>query len=101
VPIFLRFFNVKNDYDLYNYSISVFNVKNVVQSIPDIINFIYILIIFSIILFSLLVNNNNTKFKQVYYMASSLLGLYGLAVLALLIYNSYEIILDTINMTAK
>lgn len=101
VPLFLDFFNVKNDYDLYNYSISIFNVKNVVQSIPDVINFVYILIIFSIVLFSLLVNNNDNKFKQIYYMAASMLGVYGLAVLALLIYNSYEIIKDTIYQTAK
>lgn len=76
-------------------------MKNVVQSIPDIINFVYILIIFSVILYSLLVNNNNSRFKQIYYLASSLLGLYGMAVLALLIYNSYQIINDTINHRGK
>jgi hypothetical protein len=99
--LFLDFFNVKNDYDLYNYSISLFNVKNVVQSIPDVINFIYILLIFGVILYSLLVNNNNTKFKQVYYPAASLMGIYGLAVFALLIYNTLSIISDTINRVAK
>lgn len=46
-------------------------------------------------------NNNDNKFKQIYYMAASMLGVYGLAVLALLIYNSYEIIKDTIYQTAK
>lgn len=88
-PLFLQFFNVKNDYDLYNYNIWVFNVKNIVESIPDVINFIYIMVIFSVVIFSLLVNNNNNRFKPIYYLASSLLGLYGLAVLFLLVYNSY------------
>ena len=72
-----------------------------VESIPDVINFVYILIMFSVILYSLLVNNNNLKFKKIYYFASSLLGLYGIAVLILLIYNSYQIISDTINRTGK
>lgn len=94
VPMVERFFNVKNDYDLYNYKVSIFNVKNVVESIPDIINFVYILIIFSLILFSMLVNHNNDRFKKVYYMASTLLGIYGLCILALLGYNTYEIIAD-------
>lgn len=76
-------------------------MKNVVESIPDIINFVYILLIFSVVLFSLLVNNNNSRFKKVYYLAASLLGLYGLAVLVLLVYNSYEIISDTIKQKAK
>ena len=101
VPLFEAFFNVKNNYDLYNYNISLFNVKNMVESIPDIINFTYILLIFSVVLYSLLVNNNNSKFKQVYYLAASLLGIYGIAILMLLIYNSYEIILDTIHQKAK
>lgn len=101
VPLVKAFFNAKNDYDLYNYNISVFNVKNVVYSIPDIINFVYIILIFSVILFSLLVNNNNPRFKKVYYFAASLLGLYGMAVLFLLVFNSYEIISDTIYQRGK
>lgn len=71
-------------------------MKNVVESIPDVINFIYIMIIFSLILHSLLVNNNTPRFKKVYYMASTLLGLYGMAVFVLLVYNSYEILHDTV-----
>jgi len=54
-----------------------------------------------VVLYSLLVNNNNTKFKQVYYLAASLMGLYGLAVLVLLVYNSYAIIADTYNHVSK
>lgn len=76
-------------------------MKNVVESIPDVINFTYILLIFSVILYSLLVNNNNSKFKQVYYFAASLMGIYGMAILVLLVYNSYEIIADTIHQKAK
>lgn len=101
VPLFESFFNVKNDYELYDYSVSLFNVKNVVESIPDVINFVYIMIIFSLVLHSLLVNHNTPKFKKVYYMASTLLGLYGMAVLILLIYNSYEIFIDTASGTGK
>lgn len=94
VPAFEAFFNAQNNYELYNYSISVFNVKNMVESIPDVINFIYILLIFSIVLYSLLLNHNNSRFKKIYYLTSSLLGLYGLAIFVLLIYNAYEIISD-------
>lgn len=96
MPLFENFFNVKNDYELYDYTVSLFNVKNVVESIPDVINFVYIMIIFALILHSLLVNHNTPKFKKVYYMASTLLGIYGMAVLFLLVYNSYEIVLDTV-----
>lgn len=60
------------------------------------INFLYILIIFAVVLHSLLVNHNNNQFKQVYYLASSVLGLYGLVVLALLVHNSLQIIRDTV-----
>ena len=95
-PLFLNFFNVKNDYELYDYTISIFNVRNVVMAIPDVINFVYIMIIFSLILHSLLTNHNTPKFKKVYYMVSTLLGLYGMAVFILLAYNSFQIITETV-----
>jgi hypothetical protein len=41
-------------------------------------------------------NHNQKNFKAIYYGASTLLGLYGLLVLALLIYNTYSIISSTV-----
>jgi chitin synthase len=64
-------------------------------SIPDFINFFYILAISSVILWSLLVNHNNDKFKVIYYGASTLIGVYGILVLALLFYNTVSIIQAT------
>ena len=66
-----------------------------ILSIPDIINFLYIISVFSILLWSLQVNNNNSRFKIIYYGASTLLGIYGLLVLALLVYNTVNIIQTT------
>lgn len=64
-------------------------------SIPDIVNFLYIIAVFSIILWSLQVNHNNNRFKIIYYGASTLLGFYGILVLALLFYNTVSIIQKT------
>ena len=64
-------------------------------SIPDVINFLYIIAVISVVLWSLLLNNNQRKFKVIYYGASTLLGIYGLLVLALLIYNTVNIIRKT------
>ena len=64
-------------------------------SIPDIINFFYIIAVISIILWSLLLNHNQKKFKVIYYGASTLLGIYGILVLALLVYNTVSIIRKT------
>ena len=94
LPLFEAFFNAENDYELYNYRISIFSVKNVVESVPAIINFIYIMVVFSVVLYSMLVNHNVKKFKSVYYMASSILGFYGLIVMILLIINTYTIVVD-------
>lgn len=41
---------------------------------------------------SLSLNHANKRFSRVYYYISSLLGFYGLAILALLIYNTYQIL---------
>ena len=57
------------------------------DSLPDIINFVFIINVFSIALYSTLVNHNNPRFKVIYYSASTLFGIYGLAVFFLLIYN--------------
>lgn len=64
-------------------------------SIPDFISFVYIIAICSVVLWSLLTNHNNNKFKVIYYGASTLLGIYGLLVLALLFYNTQSIIKKT------
>ena len=94
LPMFERFFNITHEDELYNYRVSIFSIKNVVQSIPAIINFIYILVVFSIVLYSVLVNHNVEKFKKVYYLASSILGIYGILVMILLVLNTYSIALD-------
>jgi hypothetical protein len=78
----------------------MFSIRNVIDSIPDIINFLYIIIIFSNVLYGILVNNNNYRYKKVYYISSTLLGIYGLTVMALLIYNTVEIILSMSRGTA-
>ena len=83
-------------FQLYNYNIFyIFNIKQVLLSIPDIVNFLYIISIFSVVLWSTMVNNNDRRFKVIYYGASTLLGLYGLLVLGLLVYNTVSIIQKT------
>jgi len=93
VPAIQDFFKISQDFQLSNYNIFyIFNLKQMLISIPDIINFAYIISIFAVVLWSMQVNNNNRYFKVIYYGASTLLGIYGLLVLALLIYNTYSII---------
>lgn len=65
------------------------------MSIPDIFNFVYILAILSVVLWSTMVNHNERRFKIIYYGASTVIGIYGLLVLGLLIYNTYSIIQQT------
>lgn len=64
-------------------------------SIPDIINFMFLIAVFSVVLWSVQVNHNNNKFKIIYYGASTLMGFYGLLVLSLLFYNTINIIKKT------
>ena len=64
-------------------------------SIPDVINFVYVIAICSVVIWSVLVNHNHRKFKVIYYGASTILGFYGLLVLALPIYNTVAIIRRT------
>ncbi len=84
------------DYEVYNYRISLFNVGNIIDSIPDIINFAYILLLFANLLYAALVNNNNNRFKSIYYISSTIFGIYGLLVFALLIVNTIKIIQDMV-----
>lgn len=72
----------------------VFNVYSIINSIPDIINFVYILLIFGVVLYSTLVNNNNSKFKRVYYTAATIMGIYGILVFVVLIVNTTVILID-------
>lgn len=99
VPAISNFFMTNQDYELYNYKISVFNIRNVIDSIPDIVNFVYILLLFANLLYSALVNNNNSRFKSIYYISSTLFGIYGIIVFALLILNTAKIIIDMVNGT--
>ena len=94
VPAVAAFFQANNNYQLYNYKLSVFNLQNVINSIPDIINFLYICLIMGNLLYSLLLNNNNHRFKKLYYISSTFLGIYGLAVITLLVVNTVNIIIQ-------
>lgn len=89
------------DYELYNYKVSVFNVRNVIDSIPDVVNFVYIILLFANLLYSALVNNNNSRFKSIYYISSTLFGIYGIMVFFLLILNTVKIIVDMVNGTGR
>jgi chitin synthase len=89
------------DYELYNYKLSVFNVRNMIDSIPDVINFVYIMLLFANLLYSCLVNNNNVRFKGIYYISSTLFGIYGVVVFVLLIINTAKIIIDMVNGTGR
>lgn len=101
VPAISNFFLTNKNYQLYNYKISIFNIRNVIDSIPDIINFIYIILVFGNILYSILVNNNNSRYKKIYYISSTLLGIYGLLVVILLVLNTVYILSEMISGTGK
>jgi hypothetical protein len=94
VPAVADFFLTGQTYNLYNYRVYVFNVYSVINSIPDIINFLYILLIFGVVLYSTLVNNNSSKFKVVYYTAATIMGIYGILVFMILVINTTIIMLD-------
>ena len=65
-----------------------------INSIPDIINFLYIVILMGNLLYSVLVNHNNKAFKKLYYLSGTILGIYGLVVVVLLVVNSVQILLE-------
>lgn len=52
-----------------------------------IIDFVYIIMLGSMFFLSLQVKNTDKKFQGIYYFISSFLGLYGVLVLVLMIYN--------------
>lgn len=59
VPAVADFFQTNQNYGLYNYGLYIFNVSSIISSIPDIINFIYIMFLMGNVLYSTLVNHNN------------------------------------------
>ena len=93
VPAISNFFLTNKNYQLYNYKISIFNIRNVIDSIPDMVNFLYIILVCGNLLYGVLVNNNNNRYKKIYYLSSTLLGIYGLIVVTLLVVNTTSIIL--------
>lgn len=94
VPAISSFFLTNKNYQLYNYKISIFNIRNVIDSIPDMVNFLYIMLVSGNLLYGVLVNNNNNRYKKLYYLSSTLLGIYGLIVITLLVVNTVSIILE-------
>lgn len=94
VPWIAGFFLADKQYQLSNYRVGIFNISNVINSIPDIINFLYIILICGNLLYSVLVNHNNSRFKKLYYISSTLLGIYGLIVVTLLVVNTVSIIIQ-------
>ena len=94
----INFFRINQDFQLSQFQIAyIFDLQNILLSVPDIINFLYIIAMFSLILWSTMTNHNNSRFKVIYYGSSTLIGLYGILVFALLFYNTYSIIRQTFN----
>jgi len=52
------------------------------------------MLIFGVVLYSVLVNNNNSRFKSLYYATSTALGIYGIMVFLVLVINSSIIMID-------
>jgi len=82
---------------LSQYKFLIFDVKSLATSLPDIISFIFITLIGSVFFLSLSLNQNNKRFSRVYYLASSVLGLYGCFIFGLLIFNTVSIFRDILN----
>jgi chitin synthase len=94
VPGIAEFFNTNDSSKLYSYKVGVFNIQKVLDSIPDIINFLYIVLLCGNLLYGSLVNNNNNRYKKLYYLSSTILGIYGLIVIILLVVNTVNIIIQ-------
>lgn len=75
----------------------IFDVNSIANSVPHIINFIYIMLITATLYLSLSLNQNNKRFSRLYYFTSSLLGVYGIITFILLIYNTICIAMDIAN----
>lgn len=72
-------------------------MKTVCTSIPDIVNFVYIVALLGMLFLSLNLNQNNKKFSKWYYFMSSLLGFYGILMFILLVFNTVQIFKDVIS----
>ena len=96
----MRFFGAVNTWELAHYKFGIFDVKSMSESLPHIVNFIYILCIGGLFFLSLSLTHTNKRFSRIYYLISSGLGFYGIAMLALLIYNTYQIAVGLINNEA-
>lgn len=79
------------------FALGIFDVKSITGSLPDIINFVYIMIIGGVLYLSLSLNQNNKRFSRLYYLTSSLLGFYGLFIFALLVVDMVQIMKDIIH----
>lgn len=55
--------------------------------ITSIVSFIYIIMVGSLVFLSLNEKSGDSRFQAVYYLVSTLLGIYGIMVLILMIYN--------------
>lgn len=92
VPAILRFFKAQATWELSHYKIGIFDVDSVSRSLPHIVNFVYLICVGGLFFLSINLNQNNKLFSKYYYLISSLLGFYGVAMLVLLIYNTCQII---------
>lgn len=98
-PAIARFFGVHmyEKWRLEHYKWWIFDVNSIANSVPHVINFIYIMLITATLYLSLSLNQNNKRFSRLYYFTSSLLGVYGIITFVLLVYNTICIVLDIAN----
>lgn len=61
------------------------------QALVGIILFIYVFILGSVFFLSLNLKNNDKRFQTVYFLASTLLGLFGLLTMGLLVQNVIDV----------
>lgn len=91
VPALERFFLTNESWELSKFNVGILDVKSVIGSLPDIVNFIYIMTIGGILYLSLSLNQNNKKFSRLYYLTSSMLGFYGLLIFLILVIDMVHI----------
>ena len=77
--------------------LGIFDVRSIATSIPDIFNFLYLLALGVLFFLSLSLNQNNRRFSRIYYFISSVLGVYGIFIFGLLIFNTVNIFQDILN----
>lgn len=77
---------------MHQYAFGIVDVGSIINSIPSIVNFVYIMTMGGIFFLSLNLNQNNDKFSRLYYFTSSLLGFYGCFMFGLLVYHLVSIV---------